>query len=204
MSEFVSTYEDGLTRCRWPGNDELYIVYHDQEWGVPRFGDDEMFERISLEGFQAGLSWITILRRRENFRKAFKNFEVAKVAKLTDNHIEALMLNEGIIRNRAKIKSTINNANIVLDLQKQGQSISEIVWGFAPPVSKRTGTDKNFAWRATSPESDELSKHLKKLGFGFVGSTTMYALMQATGFVNDHAPGCFRRRELRNRTLDSE
>jgi DNA-3-methyladenine glycosylase I len=155
-----------------------------------------MFERISLEGFQAGLSWITILKRRENFRKAFHSFDYSKVAKLQENHIEKLMLDSGIIRNRAKIVSTIKNAQLVVDLEKQGESISEIVWSFAPPKSKRTSSSKGFEWRATSPESDALSKQLKKLGFGFVGSTTMYALMQATGFVNDHAPGCFRRKEL--------
>jgi len=196
MSDFTRNYEDGVTRCKWPGKDVQYIEYHDQEWGVPRFGDDEMFERISLEGFQAGLSWITILKRREGFRKAFKNFEVKKVAKLTEVDVEKLMLNEGIIRNRAKIVSTIKNANLVLDLQKQGESISDIVWTFAPPANKRTTSTKNFEWRATSPESDALSKELRRLGFSFVGSTTMYALMQATGFVNDHAPGCFRRKEL--------
>jgi DNA-3-methyladenine glycosylase I len=197
MSDFTRKYEDGVTRCKWPGNDSLYIAYHDEEWGVPKQGDDDMFERISLEGFQAGLSWITILKRREGFRKAFKNFEIKKVAKFSELHVERLMLNEGIIRNRAKIISTINNANLILDFQKQGESISDIVWSFAPPASKRTTSPKSFEWRATSPESDALSKELRRLGFGFVGSTTMYALMQATGFVNDHAPGCFRRNELK-------
>ena len=196
MRELIKAYDDGVNRCSWPGNNELYVAYHDEEWGVPRQGDDEMFERISLEGFQAGLSWITILKRREHFRKAFKNFEISKVAKMTDKDVERLMQNEGIIRNRLKIQSTIRNANLILDLQGQGESISEIVWSFAPPVSKRTVSAKSFEWRATTPESDALSKHLKKLGFGFVGSTTMYALMQATGFVNDHAPGCFRRKQL--------
>jgi DNA-3-methyladenine glycosylase I len=198
MADLVHKYEDGRTRCRWPGKDQLYIDYHDNEWGVPVFGDDEMFERITLEGFQAGLSWITILKRREGFRKAFKNFEVTKVARMTEKDVERLMLDEGIIRNRSKIASTIKNANLVLELQKQGQSISDIVWGFAPAKSKRTPSASAFEWRATSPESDSLSKHLKALGFGFVGSTTMYALMQATGFVNDHAPGCFRRAELKS------
>jgi DNA-3-methyladenine glycosylase I len=196
MTEFTLKHNDGLVRCRWAGTDELYVQYHDQEWGVPATGDQEMFERISLEGFQAGLSWITILKRRENFRKAFHGFDFSKVAKLQENHIEKLMLDSGIIRNRAKIVSTIKNAQLVVDLEKQGESISEIVWSFAPPKSKRTSSSKGFEWRATSPESDALSKQLKKLGFSFVGSTTMYALMQATGFVNDHAPGCFRRKEL--------
>lgn len=196
MSDFTTKYEDGVTRCKWPGKDPQYIEYHDQEWGVPRFGDDEMFERISLEGFQAGLSWITILKRREGFRKAFKNFEVKKVAKISAVEIEKLMSNEAIIRNRAKIVSTVKNANIVLELQRQGLSISDIVWSFAPPKNRRTLSAKNFEWRVSTTESDALSKELKRLGFGFVGSTTMFALMQATGFVNDHAPGCYRRAEL--------
>jgi DNA-3-methyladenine glycosylase I len=196
MSDFIKKHEDGLARCKWAGTDELYVEYHDTEWGVAVTGDQEMFERITLEGFQAGLSWITILKRREGFRKAFHNFNIKKVANLSDDYIENLMLDEGIIRNRAKILSTVRNANLVLDLQKQGESISEIVWSFASPKSKRLSPVASFQWRATSPESDALSKHLKKLGFGFVGSTTMYALMQATGFVNDHAPGCFRRKEL--------
>jgi DNA-3-methyladenine glycosylase I len=195
MSELIHKYDDGIKRCRWPGKDSLYIDYHDTEWGVPVSGDDEMFERIALEGFQAGLSWITILKRREGFRKAFKNFEVKKVAKLKDIDVEKMMQNEGIIRNRAKIISTINNANLVLDLQKQGISISDVVWSFSP--KKKMTSTKGFQWRATSPESDAMSKELRRLGFSFVGSTTMYALMQATGLINDHAPGCFRREELR-------
>jgi DNA-3-methyladenine glycosylase I len=196
MSQFLRKHDDGLARCKWAGVDELYVEYHDNEWGVSVIGDQEMFERITLEGFQAGLSWITILKRREGFRKAFHNFDIVKVSKLKDRDIEKMMLNEGIIRNRAKILSTIKNAQLVLDLQSQGESISDIVWSFAPPKSKRTSSNSSFEWRATTPESDALSKHLKKLGFGFVGSTTMYALMQATGFVNDHAPGCYRRKEL--------
>jgi DNA-3-methyladenine glycosylase I len=161
---------------------------------VPLTGDQEMFERIALEGFQAGLSWITILKRREGFRKAFKNFDLKKVARFSEADVDRLMQNEGIIRNRAKILSTIKNAQLILELQKSGQSISEIVWSFAP--SKKTRAVATFDWIATTPESEALSKHLRKLGFGFVGATTMYALMQATGMVNDHAPGCFRRAQL--------
>jgi DNA-3-methyladenine glycosylase I len=187
-------FEDGQVRCSWPGKDALYIEYHDTEWGVPLTGDQEMFERIALEGFQAGLSWITILKRREGFRKAFKNFDLKKVSKFTEADVERLMQDEGIIRNRAKILSTIKNAQLILELQKNGQSISEIVWSFAP--NKKTRAVATFDWIATTPESEALSKHLRKLGFGFVGATTMYALMQATGMVNDHAPGCFRRRQL--------
>jgi DNA-3-methyladenine glycosylase I len=196
MSDFLLKHDDGLNRCKWAGLDSLYVEYHDSEWGVAVTGDQEMFERITLEGFQAGLSWITILRRRENFRKAFHNFDFKKVSKFSETQVEKLMLDSGIIRNRAKIQSTISNAQLVLELQKQSQSISDIVWSFAPPKPKRTAPSSSFNWRATSEGSDALSKHLKKLGFGFVGSTTMYALMQATGLINDHAPGCFRRKEL--------
>ena len=163
-------------RCSWLNADEMYRDYHDTEWGVAVRGDQAVFERITLEGFQAGLSWITILKRREG--------------------IERLMKDEGIIRNRAKIESTIRNANLVLEMQRSGQSISDIVWSFAPPVGKRKRSASSFEWVATTAESEALSKHLRKLGFGFVGATTMYALMQATGMVNDHAPGCFRRNQL--------
>ena len=193
-SSHIHRYQDGLARCAGPKNDELYIEYHDTEWGVPVYGDDEMFERVVLEGFQAGLSWITILRRRENFRKAFKNFQIDKVLKFTEQDVNRLMLNDGIIRNRAKIISTINNAKITKDLQQDGISLSDLVWTFAP--KRKLQPAKSFQWQATTTESDALSRELKGLGFSFVGSTTMYALMQAAGLVNDHAPGCFRRNEL--------
>lgn len=192
----IRKYEDGLTRCQWPGNDELYIHYHDTEWGVPLTGDQEMFERISLEGFQAGLSWITILKRREGFRKVFKNFDFKKVAKFTDADVDRLMLDERIIRNRAKIQSTIKSARVVIEMQKNRESLSELLWQFAPPANKRTTSAKAFEWRAVSPESEAISKVLRSRGFGFVGPTTMYALMQSIGMINDHAPGCFRRKEL--------
>lgn len=190
----TTDYDDGRTRCGWSSQDALYIEYHDTEWGVPVTGDQEIFERIALEGFQAGLSWITILKRREGFRRAFANFDLATVANMTEVDIERLMQDEGIIRNRAKIVATIHNAQLILQLQASGQSISQIVWSFAPQAKIRP--DSGFEWIATSAESDALSKHLRKLGFKFVGSTTMFALMQATGLLNDHAPGCFRRSEL--------
>lgn len=193
MSKHVTKYEDGITRCSWPGKDDLYIDYHDTEWGVPLIGDDAMFERVALEGFQAGLSWITILRRRENFRKAFKNFEIAKVARMSEKDVEKLMSNEGIIRNRAKISSTIANAKLTLKLEG---SLSEIIWAHAPTVRTKRVSTENFEFVATTPESEALSKTLRKLGFSFVGPTTMYALMQSIGMVNDHAPGCFRRNQL--------
>ena len=195
MSGHVTKYEDGLTRCSWTKSDELYIHYHDTEWGVPLEGDDAMFERVALEGFQAGLSWITILRRRENFRKAFKNFEIAKVARMSDNDIEKLMGNEGIIRNRAKIASTIANAKLTLKLEG---SLSEIIWDHAPKVRTKRVSAEKFEFVATTPESEALSRTLRKLGFSFVGPTTMYALMQSIGMVNDHAPGCFRRIQLQD------
>lgn len=190
----TTEYPDGKTRCGWPGSDELYVHYHDTEWGSPLTGDQEMFERIALEGFQAGLSWITILKRREGFRRAFSGFDLATVAAMTEDDVERLMQDEGIIRNRAKIVATIHNARLILELKTAGESISDIVWSFAPETHMRP--EPGFEWIATSDNSDALSKHLRKLGFKFVGSTTMYALMQATGLYNDHAPGCFRREQL--------
>ena len=191
-------FEDGLVRCGWLNTDPLYIHYHDTEWGVPVRGDNAMFERVALEGFQAGLSWFTILKRREGFREAFQGFDMAKVAAITEADIERLMLNDGIIKNRAKIVATIKNAKLALEIPG---GISDFLWGFAPSHSPNTGAvgsgaAEEFAWQVTTPESDAMSKQLKKLGFSFVGSTTMHALMQATGMLNDHAPACFRKAEL--------
>ena len=188
----TKTFEDGLERCSWLNNDPTYIDYHDQEWGVEVRGDREIYERITLEGFQAGLSWISILKRREGFRSAFRNFELESVAAMTQTDVERLMLDVGIIRNRAKILSTIQNAKLVLEMQARGESVSDLVWSFQPEVRQR----EDFSWLATSPESAALSKELRLRGFGFVGPTTMYAMMQAIGMVKDHAPGCFRRAEL--------
>lgn len=193
LSSFVARYEDGLSRCSWPKQDPVYIDYHDTEWGVPVISDDGLFERVCLEGFQSGLSWITILKRRENFRKAFKGFVIKKVARLTEKDVECLMLDEGIIRNRAKIVSTINNAKLCLGLERP---LSEIVWAHAP--HRKNASAKGFEFVSQTTESENLSRELKKLGFSFVGSTTMYALMQSIGMVNDHAPGCFRRNQLRD------
>jgi DNA-3-methyladenine glycosylase I len=194
LRKYVIKYQDGLTRCAWPKQDSLYIEYHDTEWGVPVVGDDAMFERVSLEGFQAGLSWITILRRREAFRKAFKGFEIQKVARMSEKDVERLMTNDGIIRNRAKIEATISNAKVAHALN---EPLSDLIWSFAPKVATKKVSAESFEWIATSAESEALSKGLKKLGFSFVGPTTMYALMQSLGMVNDHAPGCFRRNQLR-------
>lgn len=188
---FVRHFEDCLDRCSWLNNDPIYIEYHDQEWGVEVRGDREIYERITLEGFQAGLSWISILKRREGFRRAFHNFELEAVAAMTAGDVERLMVDIGIIRNRAKILSTIQNANVILAMQANGESISDLVWSFQPAETKRE--DADFSWRATSPESTALSKELRLRGFGFVGPTTMYAMMQAIGMVKDHAPGCHKR-----------
>ncbi|MEY5057336.1 MAG: hypothetical protein RI987_140 [Actinomycetota bacterium] len=185
---FTKQFEDGLARCSWLNDDLLYREYHDTEWGVEVRGDQAIFERLTLEGFQAGLSWLTILKRREGFREAFHGFELQRVAKMQDSDVDRLMLDARIIRNRAKILSTIKNANLILEMQSSGESISDLVWSFKP-----VETRGEFEWLATSTESTALSKELRKRGFGFVGPTTMYAMMQAIGMVQDHAPGCYRR-----------
>jgi len=172
-------------RCPWVSSDQIYIDYHDNEWGRELKGQRNLFEKISLEGFQSGLSWLTILKRREGFRLAFENFEVDKVAAFDDSKVDELLSNTSIIRNRAKITATIANASITLD---QSLDLTEILWSFAPLPS---ATSKSPASITTTPESDALSKELKRLGFRFVGSTTMYALMQSTGIVKSHSPNCF-------------
>jgi len=187
------TFADGLPRCSWLSSDQLYIDYHDTEWGVPQTGDNQMFERVALEGFQAGLSWFTILKRREGFREAFHGFDLTKVANMSGGDVERLMLDNGIIRNRAKIVATIRNAQLALEIPG---GLSNFVWQFAPETKPSLDLDSGFEWRSMTAESESLSKALKKLGFGFVGSTTMHALMQATGMIQDHAPGCFRREAI--------
>ena len=180
-----------MKRCTWPSN-ELAIRYHDEEWGVPLHDDPKLFEFLILEGAQAGLSWDTILRKRENYRKAFDDFDVNKVARYTDKKIEKLLQNEGIIRNRLKVASAVSNAKAFLKVQDEFGSFDKYIWSFLngkPIVNKWTKTGQV---PATSPESDLISKELKKRGFNFVGSTIMYAHMQATGMVNDHLVSCFR------------
>ncbi len=196
MKPHTLEHEDGLERCSWAGRDAQYVSYHDEEWGVRVVGDQQMFERLSLEGFQAGLSWLSILKRREGFRSAFKGFDIAAVANLNESEVDNLMLDSGIIRNRAKILSTISNAKISLSLDG---GLSNLLWSFAPERSKKTLSIlqvDGFEWVATSLYSEAMAKELKRLGFGFVGSTTMHALMQATGMLNEHAPNCFRNPEL--------
>ncbi len=183
-------------RCGWCGTDPLYVKYHDEEWGVPVKDDKTMFEFLLLETFQAGLSWITILRKRENFRKAFDNFDNKKIAKYDQSKIDALLQDEGIIRNKLKVHSAVTNAQAFMEIQKEFGSFTEYIWGFVnhKPIKNIWKTHKDAP--ATSPESDALSKDLKKRGFKFVGSTVVYAHMQATGMVNDHIESCFRFHEV--------
>ncbi|MDH3322552.1 MAG: DNA-3-methyladenine glycosylase I [Flavobacteriaceae bacterium] len=180
------------TRCSWCGEDALYVSYHDNEWGVPVYDDDKLFEFLTLETFQAGLSWITVLRKRENFRKAFDNFDYRKIAKYDDRKFEELIVDAGIIRNKLKIKATISNAIAFMDIQKEFGSFSKYIWGFVnhEPIINRWQTMDEIP--ASTEISDRLSKDLKKRGFKFVGSTVIYAHMQATGMVNDHVTSCFR------------
>lgn len=183
-------------RCAWSeGVNDLYIAYHDEEWGVPVWDDQKQFEFLVLEGAQAGLSWSTVLNKREAYRKAFAHFDPAKVARFNSRKIESLLGNPGIIRNRMKVTSAVNNAKRFLEVQKEFGSFNNYIWRFVggKPIQNRFETMKDIP--ATSAESDALSKDLKKRGFKFVGSTIMYAHMQAVGMVNDHVVSCFRYKE---------
>ena len=184
-------------RCGWCGDDPLYVQYHDEEWGVPVFDDRKLFEMLVLEGAQAGLSWITVLRKRENYRRAFDDFAIEKVARYNSQDIERLLGDAGIVRNRLKVESAIKNARNILAVRDQHESFSGFLWSFVDnsPIQN--------AWRslaeipASTRESDLMSKELKRLGFGFVGSTICYAFMQSVGMVNDHLTDCFRYQEVR-------
>ncbi len=184
-----------VTRCRWAEGVSLeYIRYHDEEWGVPVRDDRTQFEFLILEGAQAGLSWSTILNKREGYRKAFADFDPDKVARFTKKRVEKLLQDPSIVRNRLKVESTVTNARAFLEVRDEYGSFSDYIWGFVDgkPIQNRWKKDSEVP--ATSPESDALSKDLKKRGFRFVGSTIIYAHMQATGMVNDHVTGCFRYR----------
>ena len=187
-------------RCAWvPAGDPLYVAYHDEEWGVPSHDDRRLFELLVLEGAQAGLSWATILRKREGYRSAFAGFDPPQVARFGAGDVERLLGDAGIVRNRLKIESATTNARAFLAVQKEFGSFDRYVWGFvggAPIQNRRTGL-RDIP--ASTPESDALSKDLKKRGFRFVGTTIIYAFMQAVGMVNDHVITCFRHRQLRNR-----
>ncbi|HIC32836.1 MAG TPA: DNA-3-methyladenine glycosylase I [Flavobacteriaceae bacterium] len=183
-------------RCGWCVGDALYEAYHDQEWGKPVYDDNTIFEFLILETFQAGLSWITVLRKRENFRAAFDDFDYKKIATYNDNKLEELMQNEGIIRNKLKIKATVTNAQAFMNVQKEFGTFSKYIWAFVDgkPIKNKIKNYKEAP--ANTTISDALSKDLKKRGFKFVGSTVMYAHMQATGMVNDHEVDCFRYNEV--------
>ena len=179
-------------RCGWCGTDELYCQYHDEEWGVPVYDDQKMFEFLILEGAQAGLSWITVLRKREAYRKAFDHFDPVKIARYSEAKKAKLLLNPGIIRNRLKIESVVRNARAFLDLREQGESFSDFLWQFVDGKPKQNRRRTLADIPASTPESDAMSKALKKRGFNFVGTTICYAHMQATGMVNDHLVSCHR------------
>lgn len=184
--------ESEKTRCAWCGTNPLYIKYHDEEWGVPVTDDKILFEFLILESFQAGLSWITILRKRENFREAFDNFNYKKIAKYEQSKIDSLLQNEGIIRNKLKVNSAVTNAKLFMEIQKEFGSFSNYMWSFVGDKPIKNNWKNHTDAPATTKESDALSKDLKKRGFKFVGSTVVYAYMQATGLVNDHIESCFR------------
>ncbi len=189
---------DGTARCWWPGQDPDYAAYHDGEWGWPVADDRRLFEKICLEGFQSGLSWLTILRKRENFRAAFASFDFERVARFGDKDVERLLADAGIVRHRGKIESTINNARRACDLVEECGSLAAYFWGFEPaPAARPKRLDrKALGALSKTAESVALSKDLKKRGWSFVGPTTAYAFMQAMGLVNDHLDGCAMRAQV--------
>jgi DNA-3-methyladenine glycosylase I len=181
---------DGKPRCRWALSAPEYIDYHDDEWGRPLHGERDLFERLTLEAFQSGLSWLTILRKRENFRAAFDGFDVEKVAAYGDADVERLLADAGIVRNRKKIEAAIANARATREMHAAGETLDELFWGFAPGSDSRPAPRAFADLASTTPESKALAKELKNRGFVFVGPTTVYAAMQAVGVVNDHLEGC--------------
>ncbi|MBK9981700.1 MAG: DNA-3-methyladenine glycosylase I [Saprospiraceae bacterium] len=185
-----------ITRCHWPGNDELYLHYHDTVWGVPEWDNKALFAKLILDGAQAGLSWITILRRQPGYMAVFDNLDPEKIAKYADKKLEKILLDDRIIRNRLKVFATRTNAKAYLEMLDQGIDFSTHLWSFVDgkPIITKIKSKEDF--RATSPESDALSKDLKKRGFSFVGSTIIYAFMQAVGMYNDHIVTCFRHEEV--------
>jgi DNA-3-methyladenine glycosylase I len=185
-------HDDGLQRCWWPGEDPLYLAYHDQEWGVPEYDDRALYEKLMLDGFQAGLSWITILRKRDNFRHAFDNFDPAKIARYTPRKMEALMQDAGIVRNRAKIEGAVISARAWIEIMEKGPGFSPLLWDFLdgkPKVNRFRGKGQV---PAETEISKKMSKELAARGFKFCGPTIVYAFMQAVGMVNDHLVTCHR------------
>ena len=196
IGEEIQKMSRQIKRCKWPKNDALYLRYHDREWGIPVYEDHKIFEFMLLETFQAGLSWITILRRRENFRTAFDNFDFQKIANYSDEKLEELKQDVGIIRNRLKIKAAKTNAIAFMEVQKEFGTFSKYLWGFVggKPIQNHFKTISELP--ANTPISDKISADLKNRGFKFVGSTIIYAHMQAMGMVNDHTTDCFRYNEV--------
>lgn len=188
-----------MKRCEWANRSELERSYHDNEWGVPIHDDRSLFEFLVLEGAQAGLSWSTILRKREGYRKAFDNFNALKISRYAGNDISRLLADPGIVRNRLKITATITNARAFLQLQKQFGSFDHYIWQFVNGRPVQNSWEKLTDIPSSAPESDAMSKDLRERGFKFVGTTICYSLMQAVGMVNDHVVGCFRHEELRNK-----
>ena len=187
------------TRCEWAGSEPLMVAYHDDEWGVPEYDDRALFEKLILDGFQAGLSWITILRKRENFRKAFDSFEPAKIARYSPKKIERLMQDAGIVRNRMKIEGTVNSARAYLDIMEKGPGFSKLLWNFLDGKPRVNHFKSHKQIPVDSPISKAMSKELASRGFKFVGPTIVYAFMQATGMVNDHLVDCYRHEHLSGR-----
>ena len=184
-------HPDGLPRCPWPKQDPLYVAYHDDEWGVPERDDRALFEKLLLDGFQAGLSWITILRKRDNFRRAFDGFEPAAIARYNKRKVTALMNDAGIVRNRAKIEGAVNSARSYLKIMEDGPGFSKFLWDFVDGRPKINQFKTTASVPASTPLSVKISKELSSRGFKFVGPTIVYAFMQATGIVNDHLVSCF-------------
>lgn len=197
IDEFpVSNIKHTVIRCSWCGEDPIYIKYHDEEWGVPEHDDRKLFEMLILEGAQAGLSWITVLKKRENYQKSFDDFDVVKVSKYSEKKIAKLLENPGIIRNKLKVNAAVINAKAFLEIQQEFGSFDKYIWQFVnhKPIINKFKSLKDLP--AKTEISDEMSKDLKKRGFKFVGSTICYAFMQATGMVNDHVTNCYRYNEL--------
>ncbi|MDB5567699.1 MAG: DNA-3-methyladenine glycosylase [Tardiphaga sp.] len=191
MSRSARLHADGKTRCPWPGEDPFYMAYHDTEWGVPEYDDRALYEKLILDGFQAGLSWITILRKRENFRAAFDDFQPEKIARYNEKKVHGLMNDAGIVRNRAKIEGAINSAKSYLKIMEEGPGFSKFLWDFVDGKPKVNNFKTTASVPASTPISIKLSKELASRNFKFVGPTIVYAFMQATGMVNDHLVTCF-------------
>lgn len=197
MTNLPTAPQDGRVRCRWAGPDPLYLAYHDEEWGVPSHDDRHLFEMLILEGAQAGLSWITILRRRESYRSAFDGFDPEAIARYGPEKTAALLADPGIIRNRAKVDAAVTNARAALALRESGESLDSFLWQFVGGSPRRNHWPSHSHLPAETAESKAMSKALKKRGFRFVGPTICYAFMQAVGMVNDHTTDCFRYGALR-------